>query len=111
MKAKSADYIKLQNIYKSKARKDIAEVLATVREQEDNLGRTKESIEEKEVDAFCKGAAFVKLVRGKPSQTVHNKTGKRWGDRAKFACKPTYFNHACCLISHFGNSQLLITIC
>ncbi|KAI9787420.1 MAG: hypothetical protein M1835_002687 [Candelina submexicana] len=85
MKAKSADYIKLQNIYKSKARDDIAEVLATVRRTEARLGRTKDLIEEKEIEAFCKGAGFVKLVRGRPPHTVHTKIGKRWADRAKFA--------------------------
>lgn len=65
MKAQSADYIRLQNIYKQKARQDAAEVLATVRELEQTLGRSS-PIDDKEVDAFCKGAAHVKLVRGRP---------------------------------------------
>ena len=38
MKAKSADYISLQNIYKSKASRDIKEVLETVRTIEAQLG-------------------------------------------------------------------------
>lgn len=87
MKAQSADYIRLQNVYKSKARKDIAEVLTTVRRTEESLGRLRDPIEEKEVEAFCKGAGFVKLVRGRPQDTARNKTLYRWGDRAKFACK------------------------
>ncbi|KAI9723940.1 MAG: hypothetical protein M1812_000658 [Candelaria pacifica] len=85
MKAKSGDYIRLQNIYKSKARNDVAEVLAVVRKTEDTLGRTQKPIEEKEIEAFCKGAGFVKLVRGRPLHTVQTKSGKHWGDRAKFA--------------------------
>ncbi|KAL9613911.1 MAG: hypothetical protein Q9167_001589 [Letrouitia subvulpina] len=63
MKAQSADYIKLQNIYKSKARHDLAKVTSEVRLSEKKLSRTEE-IDSKEIEAFCKGAAFVKLIRG-----------------------------------------------
>ncbi|KAL1311759.1 hypothetical protein AAFC00_001847 [Neodothiora populina] len=67
MKAQSADYIRLQNIYKTRARQDAQEVLATVRALEKQLGRPAgQAIDEKEVEAFCKGAAHVKLVRGRP---------------------------------------------
>lgn len=65
MKAQSADYIRLQNIYKSKARLDLAEVVATIRSLEASLGRTA-SIDEREIEAFCKGAASVKLIKGRP---------------------------------------------
>lgn len=57
MKAESDVYIKLQNIYKDKARKDAAEVL--------NLARQKpggEVVDPADVDLFCKNAAFVKLI-------------------------------------------------
>ena len=64
MKSQSSDYITLQNIYKTKARKDLAEVLSQVRSLETQLSR-KSPIDEKEVEAFCKGAAFVKLIRGR----------------------------------------------
>ncbi|KAH0547669.1 hypothetical protein FGG08_000158 [Glutinoglossum americanum] len=70
MKAKSADYIRLQNVYKAKARRDAAEVLATVRAQEQALGRTDNPISEAEVENFCKEAAFVRLFRGEPLQVV-----------------------------------------
>lgn len=63
MKARSADYIKLQNIYKSKARHDLAKVTSEVRLSEKKLSRTEE-IDGKEIEAFCRGAAFVKLIRG-----------------------------------------------
>ena len=64
MKSQSSDYITLQNIYKKKARKDLAEVLHLVRSLETQLGR-QSPVDEKEVEAFCKGAAFVKLIRGR----------------------------------------------
>ena len=84
MKAQSADYIQLQNVYKSKARQDLAEVLATVRSLEKQLGRTA-AIDEKEVEAFCKNAAHIKLVRGRPFHVMLPGERIGWGDRAKFA--------------------------
>ncbi|KAI5239024.1 hypothetical protein E4T43_07003 [Aureobasidium subglaciale] len=79
MKARSADYIQLQNIYKSKARKDAAEVLQTVRSLEATVGR-REPIDEKEVEAFCKGAAHIKLVRGKPLRIARGDAPLHWGE-------------------------------
>ena len=63
MKARSADYIQLQNIYKSKARNDRRAVLQTVRTHEKELGRGTE-VSEAEVEAFCKNAPHVKVVTG-----------------------------------------------
>ncbi|KAK2776914.1 ubiquitin-like activating enzyme [Colletotrichum kahawae] len=57
MKAQSNVYIKLQNIYKDKARKDAAEVLGIVRQNPCG-----ESVDPAEVDMFCKNAAFIKLI-------------------------------------------------
>ncbi|KZL75492.1 Nedd8-activating enzyme E1 regulatory subunit (ThiF family protein), partial [Colletotrichum tofieldiae] len=57
MKAQSSVYIKLQNIYKAKARKDAAEVLDSVRQKPGGEG-----VDPAEVELFCKNAAFVKLV-------------------------------------------------
>ncbi|KAF3490859.1 NEDD8-activating enzyme E1 regulatory subunit [Arthroderma uncinatum] len=67
MKAQSADYIWLQNIYKSKARTDAAEVVATVRKLEDKLrgGSGEATISEKEIETFCKNAAHIKVIRGR----------------------------------------------
>lgn len=67
MKAKSADYIRLQNIYKTRARQDVHEVFTTVRDLEKGVGRSpNHAVTTTEVEAFCKGAAHVKLVRGRP---------------------------------------------
>ena len=57
MKAQSADYIRLQNMYKSKARADMAEVYSTAHS-------TRSGIPEQEVEQFCKNAAYVKVISG-----------------------------------------------
>ncbi|CAL3962739.1 unnamed protein product [Diplocarpon coronariae] len=62
MKAQSTVYVQLQNIYKAKARKDIAEVLETVRSYPGG-----KDIEVAEVESFCKNAAFIKLIHGTES--------------------------------------------
>lgn len=86
MKAKSADYVHLQNIYKAKARKDLAEVTATVRLLEQEIPR-KSSIDNQEIEAFCKGAAFVKLIKGRPIRNPTELTPTSWSDRAKYICQ------------------------
>ena len=88
MKAQSKDYIELQNVYKAKARKDVAEVLTHVRSLEKKIDRYRfplPEINEKEVEAFCKNAGFIKLVRGRPLNIVKPKEVLKWGDRAKSA--------------------------
>jgi len=82
MKARSADYIQLQNVYKSKARRDLAEVLESVRFLERNANRSTH-IEEKDVEAFCKNAAHIKLVRGRPFPIVHADKPLVFGDKVK----------------------------
>ncbi|KAL1869986.1 hypothetical protein VTK73DRAFT_2880 [Phialemonium thermophilum] len=57
MKAQSSVYIKLQGIYKAKARRDFEEVLATVRSLPGG-----DSVDAAEVELYCKNAAFVKLI-------------------------------------------------
>ena len=68
MKAQSADYIDLQNIYKAKARNDLAKVVDKVRRIERELQRDS-PVDEKEIEAFCKGAAFIRLIKGQHLQT------------------------------------------
>ena len=82
MKARSADYIQLQNVYKSKARKDLAEVVESVRFLERNANRNT-VIAEKDIEAFCKNAAHIKLVRGRPFHVIQASEKIQWGDRAK----------------------------
>lgn len=86
MKARSADYVELQTVYKSKARQDAAEVLQTVRKLEADLGRTN-IVDEKEVEAFCKGAGHIKLIRGRPLHIVDdcdsNIVKLDWSDSAR----------------------------
>ena len=86
MKAQSADYIQLQNIYKAKARKDLSEVRERVRATEAELMRDK-SIDEREIEAFCKGAASVKLIQGRPIKVAQNPNKLDWADTAKVLCQ------------------------
>jgi amyloid beta precursor protein binding protein 1 len=65
MKAQSSVYVELQNIYKTKARQDVAEVLETVR-----LHPRGKEIDITEVETFCKNAAFVKLIHGPDSSSA-----------------------------------------
>lgn len=63
MKATSAGYIKLQTIYKSKARSDVNEVTQTVRSLESKLGRqSRPQIPASEIEQFCKNASFVRVL-------------------------------------------------
>lgn len=84
MKAQSADYIALQNVYKAKAREDLAEAIATVRAIEKSLGRSS-PIDEKEIEAFCKGAGYIKLIRGRPLHIAEPGKPVSFGERAKAA--------------------------
>ncbi|OJD16197.1 hypothetical protein AJ78_03629 [Emergomyces pasteurianus Ep9510] len=76
MKAQSADYISLQNIYKSKARRDLAEVVVSVRALEAQLrGESPQPrIPEKEIETFCKHAASVKVIRGRDIPILDSNT-------------------------------------
>ncbi|KAL4923923.1 NEDD8-activating enzyme E1 regulatory subunit [Aspergillus undulatus] len=64
MKAQTADYVSLQNIYKSKARQDIAEITETIRRTESQLGRTAQ-VPEKDIEIFCKNASHIQVIRGR----------------------------------------------
>lgn len=83
MKAKSVDYIKLQNIYKAKAREDLAEVISKVRLLENELQR-RYPVDEQEIEAFCKGAAFVKLIKGRPIRILKPSSPTDWDGTAKY---------------------------
>jgi len=58
MKAQSNVYVQLQNIYKAKARQDVAEVLEIVRSHSGG-----KDVDVAEVETFCKNAAFIKMIR------------------------------------------------
>jgi amyloid beta precursor protein binding protein 1 len=65
MKAQSSVYVQLQNIYKAKARQDVAEVLETVQSHPHG-----NEIDIGEVETFCKNAAFIKLIHGADASPV-----------------------------------------
>jgi amyloid beta precursor protein binding protein 1 len=78
MKAQSSDYIQLQNIYKAKARADLAEISAIIRETASG-----QVVDEKEIEAFCKGAQYVKLIKGRPIRVASSTADDDidWSDR------------------------------
>lgn len=89
MKAQSADYIKLQSIYRAKAQKDLAEITDTVRTAE-----LPKAMDRKEIEAFCKNAAFVRLIHGRPIRLAAKGSKKskdeyltQWDDRARYMCQ------------------------
>ena len=59
MKAQSNVYVKLQNIYKAKARRDVSEIVETVRAHPQGG-----DIDVAEVETFCKNSAFIRLIHG-----------------------------------------------
>ncbi|MCJ1472373.1 hypothetical protein MMC13_001020 [Lambiella insularis] len=98
MKAQSVDYIRLQNIYRFKARQDLAEVTGHVRDLEKRL-QPQSSVDEREIEAFCKGAAFVKLIRGSPLRIPEEPKLMDWT------------THAAYFLQEVENEESLIPIC
>ena len=72
MKAQSSVYIKLQSVYKAKARRDFEEVLKIV--QAAPNGR---SVDPAEVELFCKNAAFVKLINAPITESTDSSGASR----------------------------------
>lgn len=66
MKAQSEVYVRLQNIYKAKARQDVAEVKRLV-----ELHPRGAEVDHQEIETYCKNAAFIKLIRSTESSS-HN---------------------------------------
>lgn len=64
MKAQSSVYVKLQSLYKEKARRDAQEVLETVRALPGG-----KDVDPAQVELFCKNARFVKLINATQTRT------------------------------------------
>ncbi|XP_027557760.1 NEDD8-activating enzyme E1 regulatory subunit [Neopelma chrysocephalum] len=63
MIADSSKFIKLQNVYREKAKKDIAAVGAHAAKLLQSLGKAPESISERELKLLCSNTAFLRVVR------------------------------------------------
>lgn len=63
MIADSDKFIKLQNVYREKAKNDAATVENYVSKLLQSIGRPPESISEKEIRLFCRNCAFLRFVR------------------------------------------------
>lgn len=81
MKATSASYVELQNVYKTKARSDVAAVTTVVRQLEKDFQRPSE-VDTRDIEAFCKSVAHIKLIRGRPPHLFRPGEDISWGDRA-----------------------------
>lgn len=110
MKARSADYIMLQNIYKTKARTDAAEVLSNVRFLGKSTSRSTDlEITESEIENFCKQAAHIALVRGRPLQSVQPSNSSDTGSNSKSKNQPISFGvRAKALAQDLTNPESLI---
>lgn len=78
MKAQSSDYIQLQSLYKAKARQDLSEIT-------ENVHKISPQVEAKEIEAFCKGAQFIKLIHGRRIRIAKStaQSDIDWTDRVK----------------------------
>jgi amyloid beta precursor protein binding protein 1 len=66
MKASSSSYVTLQNLYKAKAKEDVAEVRRILEELSREVGVDGEKrVDDEMVESFVKHAAWVKVVRGR----------------------------------------------
>lgn len=75
MKAQSSVYVKLQSLYKTKARKDAQEVFETVKGLSGG-----EHADFTEVELFCKNARFVKLINAAGGNRELGETFGRFPD-------------------------------
>jgi amyloid beta precursor protein binding protein 1 len=104
MKAQSKVYIKLQNIYKAKARKDAAEILEIAQAAPGG-----ERVDPAEVDLFCKNAAFVKLInatgRGGGSSDAKINRADRLKSAAGKHSAPSFHILSCSIGSVCGRSR------
>ncbi|XP_067905163.1 NEDD8-activating enzyme E1 regulatory subunit [Heterodontus francisci] len=63
MIADSTRFIRLQNVYREKAKEDASVINDYVTEILESIGRPPETISEKDIWLFCRNAAFLRLVR------------------------------------------------
>jgi amyloid beta precursor protein binding protein 1 len=90
MKAQSEVYIRLQNIYKAKARQDVDEVLKIVRAASGH-----EHVDTEEVELFCKNAAFVKLINARGGEDNSSSVDRL----VKIVCESMCGDHSARLLS------------
>lgn len=96
MKAESETYVRLQNIYKSKARKDVEEVWNFIQKDAAVHGGSNTDpgsfCTKEEVENYCKNAAFVKLIPPSVDDTNQGAELRQLSDRElndEFALQPT----------------------
>uniref|UniRef100_A0A803VN29 NEDD8-activating enzyme E1 regulatory subunit n=1 Tax=Ficedula albicollis TaxID=59894 RepID=A0A803VN29_FICAL len=88
MIADSSKFIKLQNVYREKAKKDIAAVGSHAAKLLQSLGKAPESISERELKLFCSNAAFLRLVRCRSLAEEHSPNSCSKDAISKYCCWP-----------------------
>lgn len=65
MKADTQRYVGLQNLFRAKAKHDLASIEAILARLLVEIGLPMETVSKEEVEAFVKHSAFLKVVRGR----------------------------------------------
>lgn len=65
MKADTQRYVGLQNVYRTKAKEDLALVEQILGDLLKSLGLPRETVGKEELETFVKHSAFLKVVRGR----------------------------------------------
>ncbi|KNC99936.1 uncharacterized protein SPPG_05308 [Spizellomyces punctatus DAOM BR117] len=83
MHADTESYVKLQTIYRTKAREDCAAVKERVKSILVSSGRSQDAVSEEEIERFCKNAAYLKVIRYRSLKEEYEQctlTGKKIGN-------------------------------
>lgn len=81
MKAETGRYVQLQNVYRGKARADLAKVEELLARLLESVGVAKDAISKEAVETFVKHSAFLKVLRGRSLEqeegdcALHGKLG------------------------------------
>jgi amyloid beta precursor protein binding protein 1 len=65
MKASTVSYVKLQNIYKAKAREDVETFKQCLKEVLQTAGLDEAAVDEEEVEVFVRNCSGLTVLRGK----------------------------------------------
>ncbi|KAM9301535.1 NEDD8-activating enzyme E1 regulatory subunit [Gastrophryne carolinensis] len=88
MIADSDKFIKLQNVYREKAKKDASTVEHYVSKILLSVGRPPESISEKDIRLFCRNCAFLRVVQGRSLAEEYGLDSARKDDIVSFMENP-----------------------
>lgn len=76
MTADTTGFVRMQKVYRDKAKKDIGDFTNILHSKLGKLNRSTESISTDQIEAFCKNSKNIKVVRGSPLTTIYNSSEK-----------------------------------